>query len=66
MPPSRTLRALAGYEHPTQLAVCPECAGYALDIAAQGNRYGFRCQTCRAHWDWRPGEGWPPVRSPGS
>jgi hypothetical protein len=48
-----------------QIAQCPNCGSFALDLKRipDGSGWGVRCNSCDVKtWAWRPGAPWPPVR----
>lgn len=49
--------------HRVQIAQCPRCAGFELDVRRDGRAYAFTCHNphCRNSWEWRPGTAWPPT-----
>lgn len=50
-------------DQPTQIASCPRCNGFELDVTGRGSRYDFTCRRCSHTWSWQAGEDWPPVRT---
>lgn len=59
-----TVRSLHDYEFRPQIASCPNCNGFALDVAGRPGRpeYTFTCRDCRCATTWLPGSDWPPIR----
>jgi hypothetical protein len=49
--------------HRAQIAQCPNCAGFELDVRRDGQACAFTCRNphCRTTWEWRPGTAWPPT-----
>jgi hypothetical protein len=47
--------------HRVQIAQCPRCAGFELDVRRDGQAYAFECHNphCRTRWEWLPGTAWP-------
>lgn len=47
--------------HRVQIAQCPRCAGFELDVRREGRGYAFECHNphCRNRWEWLPGTAWP-------
>jgi hypothetical protein len=47
--------------HRVQIAQCPRCAGFELDVRREGRGYAFECHDphCRNRWEWLPGTAWP-------
>ncbi len=46
----------------TQIAQCPNCGAFGLEIGRIRGGWGFRCDSCSYTWAWRPGTPWPPIR----
>jgi hypothetical protein len=46
----------------TQIAQCPNCGAFGLEIGRIRGGWGFRCDSCAYTWAWRPGTPWPPIR----
>jgi hypothetical protein len=47
--------------HRAQIAQCPRCGGFELDVRRDGHACAFTCRNpdCRAAWEWLPGTAWP-------
>ncbi|NUT99195.1 MAG: hypothetical protein HOY78_45045 [Saccharothrix sp.] len=47
--------------HRAQIAQCPRCGGFELDVRRDGHACAFTCRNpdCRATWEWLPGTAWP-------
>ena len=68
MPPAvqtaRKAVPLADFDaHRAQIAQCPRCAGFELDLRRDGPVIAFTCRNphCRHTWEWQPGTAWPPT-----
>jgi hypothetical protein len=46
----------------TQIAQCPNCGAFGLEIGQIRGGWGFRCDSCAYTWAWRPGAPWPTTR----
>jgi hypothetical protein len=46
----------------TQIAQCPNCGAFGLEIGQIRGGWGFRCESCSYTWAWRPGAPWPTTR----
>jgi hypothetical protein len=46
-----------------QIAQCPHCASFELDVHRTRRAYAFQCRNpnCRTTWEWEPGTAWPPT-----
>ncbi len=53
---------LSAYLAFTQIAQCPNCGAFGLEIGQIRGGWGFRCESCAYTWAWRPGAPWPPIR----
>jgi hypothetical protein len=49
--------------HRAQIAQCPRCAGFELDLRRDDEVCAFTCRNphCRNTWEWQPGTAWPPT-----
>ena len=49
--------------HQAQIAQCPNCASFELDVRRDERAYAFQCRnpSCRTTWEWAPGSAWPPI-----
>ncbi|MFD9700793.1 hypothetical protein [Lentzea sp. NPDC059081] len=49
--------------HRAQIAQCPRCAGFELDLRRDDEVCAFTCRNphCRTEWEWRQGTPWPPT-----
>jgi hypothetical protein len=45
-----------------QIAQCPNCGAFGLEMGEVRGGWGFRCESCEHTWAWRPGMPWPPIR----
>jgi hypothetical protein len=46
-----------------QIAQCPECGSFRVDVDTQAvPPWQFGCHECRHGWVWRPGVPWPSVQ----
>ncbi|MEJ2853114.1 MULTISPECIES: hypothetical protein [unclassified Saccharothrix] len=47
--------------HRAQIAQCPRCGGFELDVRQDGHACAFTCRNpdCRTTWEWLPGTAWP-------
>jgi hypothetical protein len=46
----------------TQIAQCPRCGDFRLDVHRDGPTFGFRCTGgCGHAWTWAVGTPWPPT-----
>lgn len=47
--------------HRAQIAQCPRCGGFELDVRRDGQACAFTCRNpfCRTTWEWLPGTAWP-------
>ena len=66
-PPSQGARRapapdLSSYLSFTQIAQCPNCGAFGLEIGHVRGGWGFRCESCAHTWTWRPGTPWPQIR----
>jgi len=53
---------LSAYLAFTQIAQCPNCGAFGLEIGQIRGGWGFRCDSCAYTWAWRPGTPWPVTR----
>jgi hypothetical protein len=55
---------LSTYLKFTQIAQCPNCGAFDLEIGQirGGGGWGFRCESCSYTWAWRPDTPWPTTR----
>jgi hypothetical protein len=53
---------LSAYLAFTQIAQCPNCGAFGLEIGQVRGGWGFRCESCAYTWAWRPGTPWPTTR----
>jgi hypothetical protein len=53
---------LSAYLAFTQIAQCPNCGAFGLEIGQIRGGWGFRCESCAYTWAWRPGTPWPTTR----
>jgi hypothetical protein len=46
----------------SQIAQCPNCGAFGLEIRHVRGGWGFRCESCSYTWAWRPDTPWPTTR----
>jgi hypothetical protein len=46
----------------TQIAQCPNCGGFGMQIEQIRGGWGFSCDSCGHSWAWRSGMPWPTMR----
>ncbi len=44
-----------------QIAQCPRCGAFALDVDNRAAEWLFACKECGQRWPWQPGTPWPGI-----
>jgi hypothetical protein len=57
-PRTRAPVELDRYVQRSQIAQCPRCGNFKLDVSHEPIGYSLKCQQCRHMWSWTPGSTW--------
>jgi hypothetical protein len=45
-----------------QIAQCPRCGAFRIDVDDRASEWLFECRECRQRWTWQPGTPWPDIQ----
>jgi len=60
-PVPRTV-SLSQFIDRAQIAQCPRCCAFRIDVDDRAAELLFECRECRQRWTWQPGTPWPDIQ----